>query len=71
MEKTQSYATAPYIENLDCMEFHRNSMRKHNQPKQYVYALFTQRQEKRSCEIRNSLILKVDQPGLEPGTSRL
>ena len=34
-------------------------------------SLFTQGQEKRSCEIRNSLILKVDQPGLEPGTSRL
>ena len=44
---------------------------KHGQLKQFVYALFTQRQEKRSCENRNSLILKVDQPGLEPGTSRL
>ena len=48
-----------------------NSMCKHGQLKQFVYALFTQGQEKRSCEIRNSLILKVDQPGLEPGTSRL
>ena len=50
------------------MELHRNSMRKH---KQFVYALFTQEHKKNSCEIRNCLIFKVDQPGLEPGTSRL
>ena len=50
---------------------HRNSMRKHNQLKQFVYALFTQEQEKSSYEIRNCLISFVDQPGLEPGTSRL
>ena len=35
------------------------------------YALFTQEQEKSSYEIRNCLISFVDQPGLEPGTSRL
>jgi len=46
-------------------------MRKHNQLKQFVYALFTQEQEKSSYEIRNCLIFNVDQPGLEPGTSRL
>ncbi|WP_419145499.1 hypothetical protein, partial [Bacteroides cellulosilyticus] len=38
------------------MEFHRSSMRKHNQLKQFVYALFTQEQEKSSYEIRNCLI---------------
>ena len=38
---------------------------------QFVYALFTQEQEKNSYEIRNCLIFNVDQPGLEPGTSRL
>lgn len=27
------------------MELHRNSMRKHNQLKQFVYALFTQKSE--------------------------
>ena len=43
----------------------------HNQLKQFVYALFTQEQEKSSYEIRNCLISFVDQPGLEPGTSRL
>ena len=53
------------------MELHRNSMRKHNQLKQFGYALFTQEHKKSSCEIRNCLIFKVDQPGLEPGTSRL
>ena len=53
------------------MEFHRNSMRKHNQLKQFVYALFTQEQEKSSYEIRNCLIFNVDQLGLEPRTSRL
>ena len=41
-------------------------MRKHNQLKQFVYALFTQEQEKSSYEIRNCLISFVDQPGLEP-----
>ena len=46
-------------------------IRKHNQLKQFVYALFTQEQEKSSYEIRNCLISFVDQPGLEPGTSRL
>ena len=46
-------------------------MRKHNQLKQFVYALFKQEQEKSSYEIRNCLISFVDQPGLEPGTSRL
>ena len=40
-------------------------MRKHNQLKQFVYALFTQEQEKSSYEIRNCLISFVDQPGLE------
>ena len=52
------------------MEFHRSSMRKHNQLKQFVYALFTQEQEKNSYEIRNCLIFNVDQLGLEPRTSR-
>ncbi len=53
------------------MELHRNSMRKHNQLKQFVYALFTQGHKKSSYEFRNCLIFNVDQPGLEPGTSRL
>ena len=37
----------------------------------FVYALFTQGHKKSSYEIRNCLIFFVDQPGLEPGTSRL
>ncbi len=37
----------------------------------FVYALFTQGHKKSSYEIRNCLTFFVDQPGLEPGTSRL
>lgn len=36
-----------------------------------VASLFTQDHKKSSYEIRNCLIFFVDQPGLEPGTSRL
>ena len=36
-----------------------------------VTSLFTQGHKKSSYEIRNCLIFNVDQPGLEPGTSRL
>lgn len=36
-----------------------------------VTSLFTQGHKKSSYEIRNCLIFFVDQPGLEPGTSRL
>lgn len=36
-----------------------------------VTSLFTQEHKKSSYEIRNCLIFNVDQPGLEPGTSRL
>ena len=36
-----------------------------------VCALFSQGHKKSSYEIRNCLIFFVDQPGLEPGTSRL
>ena len=39
--------------------------------KQNVYALFTQTWKKELRDLRNSLIFSVDQPGLEPGTSRL
>ena len=53
------------------MELHRNSICKHNQLKQFVYALFTQAHKKSSQRIANCLIFLVDQPGLEPGTSRL
>jgi hypothetical protein len=36
-----------------------------------VASLFTQGHKKSSYEIRNCLTFFVDQPGLEPGTSRL
>ena len=36
-----------------------------------VYALFTQTKKKALAISRKCLILNVDQPGLEPGTSRL
>ena len=36
-----------------------------------VASLLTQGHKKSSYEIRNCLIFFVDQPGLEPGTSRL
>ena len=49
------------------MELHRNSMYKHNQLKQFVYALFTQEHKKSSYEIRNCLIFNVDQLGLNQG----
>ena len=39
--------------------------------KQFVYALFTQRKKKALTITRKCLISIVDQPGLEPGTSRL
>ena len=38
---------------------------------QFVYVLFTQRKKKALAIARKCLILWVDQPGLEPGTSRL
>ena len=38
---------------------------------QFVYALFTQRKKKALTIARKCLIFNVDQPGLEPGTSRL
>ena len=37
----------------------------------FVYALFTQTKKKALAISRKCLIIKVDQPGLEPGTSRL
>lgn len=40
-------------------------------PSFHVAPLFTQAHKKSSYEIRNCLIFNVDQPGLEPGTSRL
>ena len=46
-------------------------MRKQNQLKPFVYALFTQTKKKALAIARKCLILNVDQPGLEPGTSRL
>ena len=45
--------------------------RKQNQLKQFVYALFTQIKKKALAIARKCLISNVDQPGLEPGTSRL
>ena len=39
--------------------------------KQNVYALFTQTWKKELRDLRNSLIISVDQVGLEPTTSRL
>lgn len=36
-----------------------------------VTSLFTQGHKKSSYEIRSCLVFFVDQPGLEPGTSRL
>ena len=44
---------------------------KYDMRKWLVYALFMQAKEKELRLIRNSLIFSVDQPGLEPGTSRL
>ena len=52
-------------------EYHRASLRKHTQLKQFVYALFTQLHKKSNYEIRNCFIFNVDQLGLEPRTSRL
>ena len=46
-------------------------MRKQSQLKPFVYALFTQTKKKALAISRKCLILNVDQPGLEPGTSRL
>ena len=46
-------------------------MRKQSQLKPFVYALFTQKKKKALAIARKCLILNVDQPGLEPGTSRL
>ena len=45
-----------------------------NMPKQlkpFVYALFTQIKKKALAISRKCLTFNVDQPGLEPGTSRL
>ena len=53
------------------MGFYRNSMCKQSQLKPFVYALFTQTKKKALAIPRKCLILNVDQPGLEPGTSRL
>ena len=39
--------------------------------KPFVFALFSQNENQRFTDIRKSLISNVDQPGLEPGTSRL
>ena len=39
--------------------------------KTFIYALFTQTWKKELYNLRNSLIFSVNQPGLEPGTSRL
>ena len=55
----------------DCTEYHRSSVRKRNQLKPFVYALFTQTKKKALAISRKCLIFIVDQPGLEPGTSRL
>ena len=52
------------------MGFHRNSMCKQSQLKPFVYALFTQTKKKALAISRKCLISNVDQPGLEPGTSR-
>ena len=40
-------------------------------PKPFVFALFSHEKKKSSQRIANCLIFNVDQPGLEPGTSRL
>ena len=40
-------------------------------PDLFVYALFTQTKKKALAISRKCLITNVDQPGLEPGTSRL
>ena len=45
--------------------------RKLHKLNQFVYALFTQRKKKALTIARKCLIFRVDQPGLEPGTSRL
>ena len=52
------------------LELH-SSMRKQSQLKPFVYALFTQTKKKALAIARKCLIFNVDQPGLEPGTSRL
>ena len=39
--------------------------------KPFVFALFSHEKKKGSQQIANCLIFIVDQPGLEPGTSRL
>ena len=46
-------------------------MREQSQLKPFVYALFTQTKKKALAIVRKCLILKVDQVGLEPTTSRL
>ena len=55
----------------DYMEYLRHPMSKTRQLKQFVYALFTQNENQRLTFVRKSLTISVDQPGLEPGTSRL
>jgi hypothetical protein len=39
--------------------------------KQCVFPLFSEKKKKHLQELCKCLIIKVDQPGLEPGTSRL
>jgi len=51
----------------DCLKWHKKSI----ELKCYVFALFSQKEKSATCKACKLLILNVDQPGLEPGTSRL
>ena len=53
------------------IESYKDSTYKSRKLKQFVYALFTQTKKKALAITRKCLIFSVDQPGLEPGTSRL
>ena len=59
------YSKKPYVIALACMRFLRLTLRLKRSPKGHPWAL------KKELHCCNSLIPFVDQPGLEPGTSRL
>ena len=56
---------------LTITEIDRYSTSKTVELKPFVFALFSQNENQRLTFVRKSLIFIVDQPGLEPGTSRL
>ena len=68
-EKDAEFAVL--LDNVISLNFKDTQTWKLRKLNWFVYALFTQEYEKSSYFVCNCLILSVDQPGLEPGTSRL